>query len=143
MKAKLLQSDGNKIYALVLDEGDEAVSSLVRLARQNNLGASHFTGIGGFQEVVLGYFELERKDYKRIAISEQVEALSLMGDIALEEGEPKIHAHLVVGTSTGAAYGGYLLEARVRPTLEVIVTESPRHLYREFDPGSGLALLRL
>jgi len=33
-------------------------------------------------------------------------------------------------------------KAHVRPTLEVILTESPAHL-REHDPGSGLALIRI
>jgi len=143
MKTKLLHDGENKTFALVFDQGDEALSGLTEFARQKKLGASHFTGIGGFQKVVLGYFELSKKDYKRIPMNEQVEVLSLIGDIALEEGEPKIHVHVVVGTSTGAAHGGHLLEAQVRPTLEVIVTESPRHLHREFDPASGLALLRL
>ena len=64
-------------------------------------------------------------------------------DIALDRGEPKVHAHIVVGKSDGTAHGGHLLEARVRPTLEVILTESPRHLHKRFDPESGLALIDL
>jgi len=30
---------------------------------------------------------------------------------------------------------------RVRPTLEVLLTESPAHLVREHDPESRLALM--
>ena len=37
----------------------------------------------------------------------------------------------------------FAVEARVRPTLEVILTESPAHLRREHDPESGLALIRI
>jgi predicted DNA-binding protein with PD1-like motif len=37
--------------------------------------------------------------------------------------------------------GGHLLEAHVRPTLEVVLTESPRHLHKRKDPESGLALI--
>jgi predicted DNA-binding protein with PD1-like motif len=72
-----------------------------------------------------------------------VEVLSLIGDIALEQGRPKIHAHMVVGKSDGTAHGGHLLEAHVRPTLEVILVESPRHLWRQYDPKSGIALIDL
>jgi uncharacterized protein len=143
MNAKLINKDSPKTYVLVFDKGDEPMSSLTEFAKQNNLGASHFTGIGGFQGVVLGYFELEKKDYKRIPIDEQVEVLSLVGDIALEKNEPKVHAHVVVGTSSGSAYGGHLLKARVRPTLELIMTASPEHLRRQFDETVGLALIRL
>ncbi|MGZ5090509.1 MAG: hypothetical protein ACXWIP_05120 [Burkholderiales bacterium] len=49
----------------------------------------------------------------------------------------------MLGLRDGSARGGHLLEAHVRPTLEVILTESPGYLKREFDPVSGLALIRL
>ena len=66
-----------------------------------------------------------------------------MGDIALHDGKPQVHAHLVVGLRDGRARGGHLLEARVRPTLEVILTESPGYLKREHDPQSDLALIKI
>ena len=110
----------------------------------NHLGGSHFTAIGAFQDVTLGYFDWQTKQYRRIPVHEQVEVLSLLGDIALDEkGGPKVHAHVVVGKSDGTAHGGHLMEAHVRPTLEVILTESPRHLQRRHDEASGLALIRV
>jgi predicted DNA-binding protein with PD1-like motif len=69
--------------------------------------------------------------------------LSLIGDIALNKGKPKVHAHVVVGKADGTAHGGHLMEARVRPTLEVIVVESPKHLIRRTDDETGLALITL
>jgi uncharacterized protein len=66
-----------------------------------------------------------------------------MGDIALTQGEPKVHAHVVVGKADGTAHGGHLIEAHVRPTLEVVLVEPPQHLQRQSDPESGLALIRL
>jgi predicted DNA-binding protein with PD1-like motif len=92
---------------------------------------------------VLGYFDWLKKDYTRIPIEEQVEVLALVGDIALNDGEPKLHPHVVVSKADGTAHGGHLLEAHVRPTLEVIITESPTHLHRRSDPETGLALIRL
>jgi predicted DNA-binding protein with PD1-like motif len=68
----------------------------------------------------------------------------LVGTVAEDErGEPKIHAHVVLGKADGAALGGHLLEAHVRPTLEVMLVESPNHLRRKYDPETGLALIRL
>jgi predicted DNA-binding protein with PD1-like motif len=66
-----------------------------------------------------------------------------MGDIALKDGEPQAHAHVVAGRSDGIAHGGHLLEARVRPTCELILTESPTHLQKKPDPDSGIALIQL
>jgi len=75
--------------------------------------------------------------------AEQVELLSLIGDVVEKEGEPLVHAHAVVGKRDGTAHGGHLLQARVRPTCELVLTESPAHLRKEFDPVVGVALIKL
>jgi len=141
MRGTLLYERGEKTFALVFDEADDVLSELTAFARTQRLSGSHFTAIGAFSEVTLGYFDRHRKDYRRIVIAEQVEVLSLVGDVALENGEPKVHAHVVVGKADGTAHGGHLLHARVWPTLELVLEESPTHLRRRFDPASGLALI--
>jgi uncharacterized protein len=141
MKAKLIDDQQQKTYAVIFDTGDEVAGGLLEFAKRNRLSGSHFTAIGAFSDVTLGYFDWERKEYRKIPIREQVEVLSLVGDVALQGDEPKIHAHGVVGKSDGTAHGGHLLEAHVRPTLEVVIVEAPLHLRRAHDPESGLALI--
>ena len=143
MRWKRLDQDTQRTFALVCDTGDEALATLTRFAKEQNLTAARFTAIGAFSDVVLGFFEWEKKDYERIALDEQVEVLALVGDVALDGGKPKVHAHVVVGLRSGHTRGGHLLEAHVRPTLEVIVTESPGYLKREHDAELGLALIRI
>jgi predicted DNA-binding protein with PD1-like motif len=144
MKSRLLnQASGQRTFVLIFETGDEVMQVLQAFAREQRLSGSHFTAIGAFEKVTLGYFELPRKDYRRIPIDEQVEVVALIGDIASDpKGQPKVHAHVVVGRSDGSAMGGHLLEATVRPTLELVLTESPTHLQRQHDPQSGLALIR-
>lgn len=143
MKSKLLDDSAQKTFAVILDTGDEAMASLLAFAKENNVTAAHFTAIGGFSAAALGYFDMEKKDYSRIPVGEQVEVVSLIGDIALEKGQPKIHAHAVIGKRNGVAMAGHLLEGHVRPTLEITLIESPAHLRREFDPRAGLALIKI
>ncbi|HEY3240095.1 MAG TPA: PPC domain-containing DNA-binding protein [Acidimicrobiia bacterium] len=143
MKAKVLDDQGAKTFALVFDKGDEVMAGLARFAEEQGLAGSHFTAIGAFSEVTLGYFDRVRRDYRRIPLREQVEVLSLVGDVALKDGRPQVHAHVVVGKADGTAHGGHLLEARVWPTLEVILLEAPRHLQRKLDAATGLALIDL
>ena len=143
MKSKLLSEGQEKTWALVFETGDEVVETLELFARMHHLSASHFTAIGAFSDATLGYFDVATKEYSRIPLEEQVEVLSLVGDIALLKEEPKIHAHVVLGKSDGTAWGGHLLQAHVRPTLEVILIESPRHLRRKLDPETGLPLIQL
>jgi predicted DNA-binding protein with PD1-like motif len=132
-----------KTFALVFKTGDQAMSGLKAFAEQRHLAASHFTAIGAFKDATLGYFDWEKKDYVKILVHEQVEVLSLVGDITISEGKPNIHAHVVLGKRDGSTCGGHLIEAEVRPTLEVILAESPAHLERRFDKEAGLALISL
>jgi predicted DNA-binding protein with PD1-like motif len=103
------------------------MAGLERFAREQSLSAAQFSGIGAFSDCVLGYFDWEKKDYQPIRVDEQVEIVALIGDVALEDGEPAVHAHAVVAGSDGAARGGHLLEGHVRPRLEIVLSEAPAH----------------
>jgi predicted DNA-binding protein with PD1-like motif len=142
MRAKVINQAPERTMAVVLDTGEEVVSLLQRFAAEQSVHAGRITGIGAFQRATLGYFDWQRKEYDRIPVAEQVEVLSLMGDVALDGGEPRIHLHVVLGRRDGSTLGGHLLDAVVRPTLEVLLVDSPSYLIREHDPVSGLALIR-
>ncbi|HYH86785.1 MAG TPA: PPC domain-containing DNA-binding protein [Pyrinomonadaceae bacterium] len=144
MKAKLLDEGGAKTYMLVFDRGDEVVERLTTFAAERNLVAAHLTGLGAFSRVTLGFFERESKDYRRIVFDEQVEVMSLVGNVARDaRGEVKLHAHVVVGRRDGTAHGGHLIEARVWPTLEVVLFAHREPLRRSVDEETGLPLLDL
>jgi predicted DNA-binding protein with PD1-like motif len=144
MKSKLIQDGGEKTFVLVFETGEEVAAGLLRFAKEEKLTGAHLTAIGAFERVTLGFFEVAKKAYTRIPIREQVELLSMVGNIALDDkGEPKLHAHVVVGKSDGTAHGGHLLDAHVRPTLEVVVVESSRQLRRRMRAEFGVALLEL
>ena len=144
MKTKLLnEQDGERVFAVIFETGEDPIEGLTRFAEKENLTATGFTAIGAFSEALLGYFDWDKKDYERIPVKEQVEVLAFLGDIAVEgTNKKKVHAHVVLGKRDGAACGGHLLSAKVRPTLEVILTESPAHLRRVHDPKSGLSLIQ-
>lgn len=143
MTSKLLTSTAEKTFAIAFESNEEAVATLESFAVNNSVTAAHFTGIGGFSDVVLGYFDWETKAYVPIPVKEQVELVSLIGDITLEKEKPMIHAHAVIAKRDGSTAGGHLLEAHVRPTLELVLTESPVHLKRTYDEQSGLPLIRM
>jgi len=136
--------DEPKTFVLVFETGDEIASVLQQFARGQRLGGSSFEAIGALSHAKLGWLNWETKRYDPACVlDEQVEVLSLIGDIALRDGEPQVHAHMVVGRADGTAHGGHLLEARVRPTCELILTESPIRLQKKLDPESGIALIQI
>ena len=142
MKAALLNDHGGlRTFAVVLATGDEAMTAITSFAAEHQLRATQFSAIGAFSRVVVAYFDWATKEYRNIPIDEQVEVLSLVGDITLENGKPKVHAHVVIGKADATAHGGHLVEGHVRPTLEIVMTETPGYLRRRFDAESGLALI--
>ena len=140
MKAKQLTSDGGKVQALIFATGDEFMAGLRDYAEQHLIRAARFTGIGAFQSATLAYFDWETRQYCELPVDEQVEVLVLAGDIALKEGRPEPHVHVVLGRRDGSTRGGHLCRAIVRPTLELMLEEGGA-LERHFDPASGLALI--
>jgi uncharacterized protein len=141
MKHKILNQHDERTIALIFDPGDEVISLLTRFVTDYNVNAARFTAIGAFSEARLGYFDLDRKRYEKIEVPSQVEVLSLIGDVAREGDKRTVHAHAVVGRRDGSTQGGHLLSATVRPTLEVLLVESPGYLARRFDPRFGIALI--
>ena len=143
MRWKLLDRGPPATYAIVLAHGDEAMGALQQFVQEHKVDAAALTAIGAFERAVIGYFDWVTKDYKRIPVAEQVEVLSLLGDVAEADGKPTLHIHAVLGKSDGTVVGGHLLEGHVRPTLEVILTQPPAHLRKKKDPETGLALIAL
>lgn len=144
MQSKLLyENEGLRTFAVILETGDEVLACLKVFAEAERLNAAQFSAIGAFSRAVLGYFDWEARDYRRIPVPDQVEVASLNGDVAIApDGARALHMHTVLGQRDGRALAGHLLEAHVRPTLEVVLTELPAHLCKRHDPESGLALIR-
>jgi uncharacterized protein len=143
MQSRLLhEMQGQRTFSIVLQTGDEVMATLKVFAEREHLSAAQFTALGAFSSALLGYFDWRDKAYVHLPIEEQVEVASLVGDVALgEQGGPSLHIHAVLGERDGTAKAGHLLEAYVRPTLEIVLTESPVHLRKRHDPDSGLALI--
>jgi uncharacterized protein len=144
MQSKLLhKAGGQRTFVVVLATGDEVLSSLKAFVQREDIHAATFTAIGALSDAVLLYFNWQTKTYDKIPVAEQVEVASLIGDVADDaEGKPTLHIHIVLGTRDGSAKAGHLGEAHVRPTLEVILTESATHLRKIKDRETGLALIR-
>src|SRR5207253_1046018 len=122
-------AEAPKTFVVVFETGEELLTRLKNFAVEKKLSGSSFKAIGALSGAKLGWFNWETKQYEvAVELNEQIELLSLIGDVALENSEPRIHAHMIVGRRDGTAHGGHLIEARVRPTCELVLTESPVHL---------------
>ena len=143
MKYKVVEDADVVTYVVVCDPGDEAVTALTQFAQAEDLEAASIAAVGAFEHAVVGWFDRTAKDYRRIPVDEQCEVLSLLGDVAEGQDGPILHMHTVLGLSDGTTRGGHLLEGKVFPTLEVVVTETPAELRKVMRPDLGIALIDL
>jgi predicted DNA-binding protein with PD1-like motif len=130
-----------KQYAVIFYQADEAFSGLLEFAQQYHITSAHFSAIGAVNGATLGWFDPQRKMYKKIPINGQHEVIGMSGDIALYQGKPVVHTHMVVGASDGTTRAGHVLAAYVSPTLEVMVTVDPAPMQKRFDPDTDLTLI--
>jgi predicted DNA-binding protein with PD1-like motif len=142
MQVELLNpGEPTKQYAVIFYQGDEAFSGLLDFADKYYVTSAHFTAIGALNRATLGWFDPQRKMYKKIPINGQHEVIAMSGDIALYQGKPVVHTHMVVGSPDGTTRAGHLLDAIVSPTLEVMVTVDPIAMKKRFDPETDLTLI--
>jgi hypothetical protein len=143
MHSKLVSKPNEtRVWIAVLEKGEEAKAQLLALAKTEGIENASFVALGAFSRAVIAYFDWEKKAYQNIPVDEQVEVITLIGDIVPDDkGKPSLHAHTVLGRSDGSTRGGHLIEGYVRPTLEITVTELPAHLRRHKHPELGLALI--
>jgi predicted DNA-binding protein with PD1-like motif len=143
MHNKLVSKPGEtRVWIAVLEMGEEAKAQLLALARTEGIENASFVALGAFEKAVIAYFDWQKKAYQNIPVDEQVEVITLVGDIVPDDkGKPSLHAHTVLGRSDGSTRGGHLIEGHVRPTLEITVTEMPAHLRRHKHPELGVALI--
>jgi len=143
MKSTLVSDQPSaQVHVVILDSGEEAFAALTRFANETKISAASLTAIGAFGKATVGWLDFASKSYKKIEVGEQCEVLSAIGDIAIgDDGKASLHVHIVLGLSDGSTRGGHLLEGRVRPTLEVVVTETPARLRRRKRADLGIALI--
>ncbi|MBV9533702.1 MAG: DNA-binding protein [Bradyrhizobium sp.] len=142
MKSKSVTDDLERTFVLVLDEGEEALRVITDFANKANISGASVSAIGAFAKAEVGWFDFAAKSYKPIAIDEQCEVLSLMGDVAQgEDGNASVHLHAVLGLRNGSLRGGHFLSGAVRPTLEVTIRETVAHLRRKRRGDLGIALI--
>jgi predicted DNA-binding protein with PD1-like motif len=132
-----------RTFFLVFDRGDEVMATVRSFAERNGIRGGSFAAIGAFERATIAWWSWTNKEYERREVGEQLEVLALTGDITVENGRTKVHAHVSLGRRDGIAVGGHLLEATVRPTLEMQIADYGLPLTRVRDEETGLSLIAM
>jgi len=131
----------NDTYILNFERGEELLSSLREFLEKENINAGYFTGLGAAGSLDVAYYNLETKKFDRHPIHEDVEILSLVGNIAILKEEKIIHVHGTFGRKDLSTFGGHLFSLVVSGACEIHLTKLFGAMTREFDETTGLNLL--
>lgn len=126
----------------MLDSGDEVIATLQRFASEHVTTSAFFHGLGAFREATVAWWNPETVQYEDIGVNEQVEVLSIQGNLTRVSDGFKVHAHVVLGKRGGATIGGHVKRGVVHPTLELHLAITDEVIHRERDDATGLDLIR-
>ena len=142
MRVRVGEAVGGPLL-VVFESGERVMEGLRSLAEARDIAAASLSGIGAFRSATIAYFDWASKAYEEIAVDENVEVAPLSGTLGRDDaGNVIVHAHCALGRRDGSALAGHLVEAVVRPTLELVIRPDLPDFVRRRDPESGLLLIR-
>lgn len=130
-------------YLVRLETGEEIFSAVSTFAAEHKIEAGVVSGIGSAANIVLGYYDHTAREYLRRTVPEEMEIVSLLGNISLKDGRAFPHLHVTLGGRDSQALAGHLFEGRVTATCELVIRSLPGRAERRKDEAAGLYLLDL
>ncbi|MEN9560867.1 MAG: hypothetical protein RIQ56_140 [Candidatus Parcubacteria bacterium] len=136
-----------KTYAVRLEKDEDVMESLAAFCGAQNITHASFRAIGAIKDAKVGYYDLAEKKYGTIEYPHEMEVASMLGNVALVDDKPFVHAHVVLSDmqqgKENQCVGGHLFSAKVAVTLEVHLESYDATVAREMDHEIGLKLLDL
>ena len=136
MKYKII----NDKILLSLQKGDEIFTSINTVIKKENLKFCWLSGIGAFENILLGSYSIEKKGYIKKKFKGEYELTSLVGNVTIKDGKPFIHIHINMSDVECKAYGGHLFSATITATCEMILFKGDKNVFRTMNENIGLYL---
>lgn len=134
---------GSASYVIRLETGDDILASLRRFAEAKRVRAAVFEGIGSLNRAKLGHYDFKKRRYTYEVFEDDLEILSLAGNISTLDRDALPHAHVTLGRRDFTVMGGHLDEGSLANMVEIVVQKLPGKLVKAKDEEIGLNLLQL
>ena len=139
----MLYKKVNNKYVVRLNIGEDIVESVKKLAQEQHIRLGTVTGIGAVNKAEIGLFNTETREYHSTTLEEDMEIVSLAGNISEMNGEVYVHLHIALSNSEYNVKAGHLNMAVISATGELFIEVIDGHVDREFNEDIGLNLLKL
>ena len=126
-----------------LDRGEEVVSSLLKIIKNENLHGGFVSAIGAADLIEVGLYELEKQQYKSKRFEGDFEIISCLGNVSRKDGEPYLHLHMSFGDKDFNVYGGHLSYCRISGTFECVIGLTQSTIERMKDSKTGLNIFKI
>ncbi len=123
--------------------GEHFAEPMVEWLRNERIGYATLTGLGAVRRATVSYWNADTKQYETHQLDEQMEVVSLIGNVTLRDNEPFVHAHIGLGRSDLSVVGGHLNDLEIHPTLEIWLLPGDTPVRRTLDESCGLYLMQL
>lgn len=131
-------------FVLRLEQSDDILTTLREFSNAQRLRACFFEGIGSLYKAVLGHYDFKgTKTYKNETFDEDLEILTLSGNVSTMNQQSLPHAHVTLGRRDFSVIGGHLEEGSLANMVEVRMNKLPGKLLKARDKDVGLNLLQL
>lgn len=123
--------------------GESFPAPLLNWLGHEGIGYATMTGLGAVKGATVSYWNSTTQQYEQHELDDQMEVVSLVGNVTLREGKPFVHAHVSLGRRDLSVVGGHLNELLVHPILEVWLRPEQTPVERALDESCGLFVMQL
>jgi len=128
-------------YVLRLERGDKIMQSIKGFCVKNNISLAYFSGLGALDEVELGQYIFENKEYTSKKFGEPLEIANIIGNVTTMDNETYLHCHITLSNKEMKAFGGHLVEGKISATCEIFLVVLGDSIGRKYDDFIGLNLM--
>lgn len=138
MKA-ILQDD--KTYILSVEKGEELIQVLREFCQENQIEAAAFNALGAAGEVEIAWYDVKAKQYIKSVMQEDLEIVSLTGNISKLGNDYIVHGHGVFSNKEMETKAGHVNRAVISGACEVTLYRFKGTINRAYDEETGLNLI--
>ncbi len=129
-------------YIVRLNRGEEVISCITKLCREENITLGSINGLGAADHAVIGLYDVEKQHFEQKELNCPLEISSIHGNISTQEGEIYLHVHINLADESLTVHGGHLKECRISATCELFIEKIEGTVERVKDPETGLNIYK-
>jgi len=124
-----------------LPHGKDLITSIEDFCIELSIQMATFSIIGALSSVTVGAYDQKQQVYVTFKEESPLEIVNCIGNVSLKNGEPVVHAHIVLGDKQGKTLGGHLFSETILFAGEIDLQELiGKPLERVYDDTTGLML---